>query len=123
MLVVVAHRGEERLQAREVGDVGGKLAAVLPWGASSENTAVAGDVIALVQFRGEIVDVNDVARDGGLAADLRDGHACGTSDPSVDGDLAVCLAIGHRDFAGDLDRPGDAVRRIFRPIIAQLDRA
>src|SRR5688572_33160955 len=83
----------------------------------------AGDVIALVQLRGEIGKMDDVPRDGGLAADFRDCDRAEFQIRAIDRKLTVRLAIRHGDLARDLDRAGDSVRRIFRPIIAQLNLA
>ena len=84
---------------------------------------MAADEIALVQLRREIVQINDIICDHRLRADFGDRQVAEFQVRAVDRKLAVRFAVRHRDGAGKLQRPGDSVRRIFRPIIAQLNRA
>src|SRR5437773_10400774 len=85
--------------------------------------AVARDEITLVQLRGEIVYVNDIPGNDDLGADFRDRHGAEFQVRAVNRELAVGLSICRRDLTGNLDRAGDSIWRILRPVIAQLDRA
>ena len=78
--------------------------------------------IAFIQTRGEIIHVNHIARDRALRAQLLEEQISHLKIRSKDCDLAVTDSLLPLNLRCDVQCPSDLIRRIGRPIIAELDR-
>ena len=78
--------------------------------------------IAFIQTRGEIIHVNHVVRDRALRAQLLEDQISHLKIRSEDCDLAVTDSLLPLNLRCDVQWPGDLVRRIGSPIVAELGR-
>ena len=90
------------------------------WRAKIDNPICA-DVVAFVQARREIVQVNRAVYDGILRAQLSENQTAHSKVRAVNRHLSIPHSIIPFDLPINLQRTRDPIRRIRFPIIPQLD--